>query len=88
MYQKFGYVLNIWNLILWREAVKKPSICYDDFKYGAFILGQSQQKFKVQSHFGIFDPVTGEGKWYDEAVSLALKFICELFVNIWYLYPM
>ena len=51
---------NIWNLVLWREAVKKRSSFSDNYKYGAFILGQSEQQFKIHSHFGIFDLVTVE----------------------------
>ena len=51
----------IWNLVLWREAVKKRSSFSDDSKYGAFILLQSKQQFKIQSHFVIFNPVIGEG---------------------------
>ena len=77
---------NIWNLILWREVIKKRWSYSDDSKYGAFILGKSEQQFKIQSHFGIFDPVIGEGQWYDDAASHAIKFICELFGNIWFLY--
>ena len=79
---------NKWNLIIWRDAVKKQWSCSDDYKYGAFILRQSKQQFKIQSHFGIFDPVLGEVQWYDDAASHALKFICELFGNILFLYSM
>ena len=50
---------NIWNLILSTEARKKQSSYSDDYKYGAFILGQSEEQFKLQSHFVTFDPVTG-----------------------------
>ena len=39
---------------------KKIWGCSDDSKYGEFILGQSEQQFKIQSYFGIFDPVIGE----------------------------
>ena len=28
------------------------------------------------------------GKWYDDAVSQALKCMCELFVDVWFLYSM
>ena len=73
----------IWDLILWREAGNKQSICSDDYEYGAFILGKSEQQLKIQSHFGIFDPVIGEVHWSDDAASQALKCICELFGNIW-----
>ena len=73
---------NILNLVLWREAGKKQSSCYDDSKYGSFILGKPEQQLKIQSHFGIFDPVIGEVQWYDGAASHALKYICELFGNI------
>ena len=53
---------NIWNLVLWREAVKKRSSFSDNYKYGAFILGQSEEKFKKQSHFEIFDTVIVKGQ--------------------------
>ena len=49
--------LNIWNLILCREAGKKQSSCYYDSKYGESILGKSSKQFKMQSRFLIFDPV-------------------------------
>ena len=38
--------LNMWNLILWGETGKKQSSCSDDYKYGAFILGQSERRKK------------------------------------------
>ena len=62
------------------------SSCSNDPKYGALIIGKSEQKIKTQSHFGILDPLLGEGKWYDGTASLDLKYKCELFGNIWYLY--
>ena len=40
----------------------------------------------MQSHFGIFGPVIGEGQWYDDSASQAIKYMCELFGNIWLLY--
>ena len=49
----------IWNLILWRESGKKQLSCSDYSKYGAFILGQSEQQFKIKSHFVIFDTLLG-----------------------------
>ena len=55
------------------------SSCYDYSKFGTFIIGQSEQQFKIQSHFEIFHPVLGEGQWCDDAASLALKCIYELF---------
>ena len=61
--------LNNWNFILLREAWKKLWSCSDDSKYGALILGKLEQKFKIQDHFGIFYPIIGEGKLYDDAVS-------------------
>ena len=79
---------SIWNLILWREAGNKRSSCSDYSKHGAFIIGQSEQQFKIQSHFGIFDTIIGDGKWYGKAESQALKSICRLFENIWLLYSM
>ena len=48
----------------------------DDSKYGEFILGKSEQQFKIQSHFGILCPVIGWGELYDYDASHALKFIC------------
>ena len=84
---KYHMFWNIWNLF-WREAWKKQWSCSDDSKYRAFILGQSEQQFKIQDHFGILYPIIGEGKWYDDAASQDLKFICELSGNIWFLYSM
>ena len=69
-------------------AGKKLSRCSDNSKYGAFVLGKSGQQLKIQSYFGIFDPVIGDGKWYDDAASQALKSICRLFGNVWFLYSM
>ena len=80
--------LNLWDLILWRKSGKKQSSCSDDYKYVSLILVQSEQQFKIQSHFGIFDPVIGEGQLYDDAESYVLKSICELFGNISFLYRM
>ena len=70
---------NKWILILWTEAGNKWSSCSDDSKYGAFILGQPEQQFKIKSHFGIFDPVTVKGQWYGDAASHAFMCICEIF---------
>ena len=78
---------NIWTF-LWRYSRKKQWICSDDSKYRVFILGQSEQQFKIQSHFGIFDPVIGEGQWCDDVSSIGLKCICELFGNVSFLYWM
>ena len=58
------------------------------YKYREFIFWQSEQQFKIQSHFVIFDPVIGEGKWYDDTASHAIKCICELCGNVWLLYSM
>ena len=66
---------NVWNLILWRESGKKLSSCSDYYKNWSFIIGQSEQQFKIQFHFGIFDPVIGEEQLYDAAASQALKCI-------------
>ena len=79
---------NIWNLILLGETGKKLSICSDDYEYGAFIIGKPEQKFKIQSHLGIFYPLIWEGQWYDDTTSQDLKCICELFWNVWFLYSM
>ena len=68
--------------------LKKWSSFCDGSKYKAFILGQSEQQFKIQSHFRIFDTVIGEGQWYNEAAIQALKYICKLFENIWLFYQM
>ena len=57
--ENFDIFWNIRNLILWREAGKKTSSCSDDSKYGSFILGQSEQQFKIHLCFGTFDPVIG-----------------------------
>ena len=60
------------------KGTRKETIDFsDDYKNGAFVIGQSEQKFKIQSHSVIFDPVIGEGKLYDYAASHALKCICE-----------
>ena len=77
---------NIWNLILWKEAVNKQSSCYDGYEYGEFILGKLEQKLKIQSYFLVFDTVIGVVHWYDDTESKAPKCICELFGNIWLLY--
>ena len=77
---------NIWNLILWRESGMKRWSCSGYYKYGALIIGQPEQQFRIQSHFGILDPVIGEGQWYDDSASYTLKCICELSGNIWLLY--
>ena len=60
---------NIWNLILWGKVGNKQPSCSDDSKYGTFIHGQSEQQYKVQSHFGIFDPIIWEVQWYDDSAS-------------------
>ena len=86
--EHFYIFRNIWNLILWKEAGKKRSSCSGGSKYVAFVLGQSEQQFKIQSHFGIFDAIVGEVKWYDDSESHALKCICELFGNISFFYWM
>ena len=54
------------------EGKKRSSFSYDS-KYWTFILGKLENKIKIQSHFGMFDPVIGEGQWYDDAASHALK---------------
>ena len=62
--------------------------CSDDSKNGAFIIGQSEQQLKIQSHFGIFDSVIGVDQLYDDVLSQALKCICETFGNICCFYSM
>ena len=79
---------NIWNLILWREAVNKRSSFSDDSKAGAFVPVKSAQQFKIQSHFGIFDLEIGVGQLYDDAESQAFRCMYELFLNILFLYSM
>ena len=74
------------QFIFLKESGKKQLSCSDDSKYGTFIIGQSEQQFKTQSHIGIFDSLIGEGQWYDDAESHALKCICELFEKNWLLY--
>ena len=51
--------LNIWILILLREPGNKRSSRFDDSKSDTFVPGKSAQHFKMQSHFGIFDPEIG-----------------------------
>ena len=77
---------NIRNSIFWREAGNKISRCTDDSKSGSFIPIQSEQRFKIQSHFKILDPVIVEGRLYDEESSQDLRCMCGLFGNIWFLY--
>ena len=79
---------NILNLFLWNQTGNKQSSCSVDYKYREFIFGQPEKQFKIQSHFGIFDPVIGEVQWYDDSASQYLKCICELSRNIWLLYSM
>ena len=62
--------------------------CFDDSKNVVFVIGQSGQQFKIQSHFGSFDPVIGEKQWYDDDASQALKCIFESFGDICVLYSM
>ena len=47
---------NIFNFVVWSETLNKQSSCSGNYKSGAFVPGQSAQQFKIQSHFGIFDP--------------------------------
>ena len=79
---------NIWNLSLWNEAGKKWWSSYYYSKYRAFILGKSEQQFKIQSCFGILDAVNLKGQRYDDVLSQALKCICETFGNICCFYSM
>ena len=65
-----------WNLILWREPGNKTSSCFYDSKSGAFIPGQSSQEFKIQSHFGSFDPAIREEQWCDDASSQDIRRMC------------
>ena len=88
MYRTFMYFSNIWYLILKRESEKKLWRCSDDSKYGAYILLQSEQKFKIQSRFGISNPVIGEGQWYDYVAFHDIICIYELFGNISFLFSM
>ena len=67
---------------------KKQSSCSSDSEYGAFIIGKSEQQFKIQSNFGIFDQLFRERQLYKDAESLALKCICELLGNILFLCSM
>ena len=71
------------------KVSRKETIKFSDgSKYGAFILGQSEKQFNIKSCFGIFDPVIGEGQWYDDTESQDLKCIFELFEKIWLFYSM
>ena len=47
------------EFISMKGTIKEPSSCYGDSKYKAFILVKSEQKFKIQIHIEIFDPVIG-----------------------------
>ena len=69
-------ISNIFNLILWREPGNKTSSCFYDSKSGAFIPGQSSQEFKIQSHFGSFDPEIREGQWYEYTSSQDIRCMC------------
>ena len=66
----------IWNLSLQSEPGNKPSGYFDSFKQGAFVLGQSAQQFKIQSHFGIFDTKIGQGQFSDDTASQTRKCMC------------
>ena len=68
---------NLWNLILWREAGNKRSNFSEYSKNGSFVIGQSEQQFKIKSYFVIFDPTIGEGGLYDDVALRALKCVCE-----------
>ena len=50
-----------------------------------FIIGKPEQKFKLQSHFGILNPIIGSGQRYDDAASKALKYISESFLKYLFL---
>ena len=65
---------------------KKRSSFSDEYKSGAFIPGQPEQQFKIQSYFGICYPEIGEGWWYNDAASKNLICLCELSGNILLLY--
>ena len=71
------------ELNLWSKTGKKLSSWYDNSKHRALIIGKSEKQFKIQSHFGIFDPIIGEGQWYEDAASQALKCVYRLYQNIW-----
>ena len=78
----------MWGLMLWREAGNERSSFSGYYKYGAFVIVKSEQELKIKSHFGIFDPVIGEGQLYYDTASLDLRCICKLFGNIVFLYTM
>ena len=75
----------MWNLILGDKPGGKCSRFLDDAKYGAFFR-TLEQKFNIQYHVGIFDPVIVEGQKYDDAASQDLIWMCELFGSIWFLF--
>ena len=52
--------------------LKKISRFLDDSKSGAFISGHTEQKFKMQPNFVIFDYVVVEKKLYYDAESEVL----------------
>ena len=56
-----------------KESRNKWLSYFEYYKSGAFIPGQSEQQLKIQFHFLRFNPVVGEGKWYDDAASQVLK---------------
>ena len=81
-------MINIWNFVLWRWPGNKRLICFDDSKYDALVPGHSEKRFNTNSHFRFYDPATGNGQWYDDAASQALRCMCvflEIFDScIWF----
>ena len=75
----------MWNLFFERNQ-GKTIIFSDGFKSGSFVPVLSEQHFKIQSHFVIFDPEIGEEKLYNDAASQDLRYMCELFGNTQFLY--
>ena len=73
------------EFFLWKKPGNKRWNCFYYSKYGAFITGHSSQNFNMQSHFGFY-PEIGYGQWDDDTASQALKCMCGLFVDIWFLY--
>ena len=88
MYRTFGYVLKYTGLNFMKGIMRETIKLFWWFYNGAFIIEQPEQQFKIQSHFGIFDSIIGEGQWYDYEKSQTLECICESFGNICFLYSM
>ena len=88
MYWKLRYVLKYTEFDFIKGSGKETIIFSGYSKNKALILGQPEQQFKIYSDVGIFHPLFGLWQWYYETASQDNKHICELFVNISFLYSM